>query len=91
MPTIAEMYADLESADASGDYELAKVIASKIKQSQQPTRTTPAPMTQTPAQAALQGAGRGIASLAGGAIRGAGSIGATMVAPGDMIADYMLG
>ena len=94
MPTIDEMYADLESADAAGDYELANVIASKIKQAQ---KSKPLPMKMqpalpTPTQAAVAGGVRGIGNLLAGAIlRGPGSIGSTILTPADMAIDYMRG
>lgn len=89
MPTIDEMYADLEQADASGDYELARVIASRIKSAQ--AKPQPAQKLPTPAEAAIGGARRGVASLVGGALRGAGSIGSTVVAPADYLSDMVFG
>lgn len=93
MPTIDEMYADLESADAAGDYELANVIASKIKQAQKskPLPLKPQPALPTPTQAAVSGASRGLGNLIAGGVRGAGSIGSTVLAPADYAMDYFLG
>lgn len=64
MPTIDEMYADLEQADASGDYELARVIASRIKSAQ--AKPQPAQKLPTPAEAAFESGRRGgMAALQG--------------------------
>lgn len=100
MPSLNEMYADLEAADSAGDFELAKVIASKIKQAQsapkrplgEPVlRMGPSQQLPTPGQAALGAAGQAVTDLGAGLLRGAGSIGSTIVAPGDMLADAILG
>ena len=95
MPTIDEMYADLESADAAGDYELANVIASKIKQAQKskplPLKPQSRTAMPTPTQAAVSGAARGLGNLIAGGVRGAGSIGSTVLAPADYAMDYFLG
>lgn len=96
MPSIDEMYADLEAADSSGDIELAQAIASRIKQAQsapkrplgQPVmRGGYSPAIPSPGEAALGAAGQAVKDIGAGLLRGAGSIGATIVAPGDMLVD----
>lgn len=59
----------------------------------QPTSAQPQ-QAKTPAQAepsVLRSIGKSLGNLAAGAVRGAGSIGATIVAPGDILADALLG
>lgn len=84
MASIDEMMADLAEADAAGDYELANVIAAKIKASKPaPRPATPSKPLPTPVDAAIGGAKRGAGSLVGGLVRGAGSIGSTVLSPFD--------
>lgn len=54
-------------------------------------RKGPEQQLPTPGQAALGAAGQAVTDLGAGLVRGAGSIGSTLVAPGDWLADKMMG
>lgn len=86
MPIVEVYGQNIDFGDLEGE-ALQSAVASAAAQlapRQRQQRAQP-PATPTPGQAAMQGAKRGIASLAGGALRGAGSIGATVLAPADML------
>lgn len=93
----------LLAAHAAGDVDAARKLAQAYQAAGTPARRTS--LTRSPisaesdaravenaggAMAALRGAGGAIRDMAAGAVRGAGSIGATIVAPGDMLADAIL-
>jgi hypothetical protein len=90
MPTRDELYNALRNADKAGDAEGARKLAAYIQ-------SLPAePPAAAPAQPAEQSGvlgsiKKGAVNLAAGAVRGAGSIGATILAPVDMISDAMDG
>lgn len=85
MPTRDELYTALRNADAAGDTAAATRLASHIRSTQSAANATPKP------QEKAGGIGQGIGNLAAGAIRGAGSIGATLLAPLDMARDALDG
>lgn len=74
-----DLYAALRNADAAGDVEAARKLAAYIQ-------GMPAP-EQSLGSKVKQGAG----NLVAGAVRGAGSIGATLVAPYDIAKDALEG
>lgn len=86
--TEAEMMHDLQAADAAGDVELAQHIAERIKAARV-AAPPPAPARAEPS--ALRSAARGAGNLVAGAVRGAGSIGATILAPYDVARDALAG
>jgi hypothetical protein len=81
MANIDELSAALVKADAAGNAADAKAFADEIRRVRQ--IPTAAPVSEIPSE-------RGFAGMAGdvlaGAVRGAGSIGATLMAPFDVIA-----
>lgn len=83
MATIDQLNAALVKADAAGDTEGARMLAGEIRKMRQ---SMPA---EQPAEEGsfLQGLG----NVAAGALRGAGSIGATIMAPKDIISDAIAG
>lgn len=82
MPSMDELYTALRNADAAGDTAAAQRLAAHIK-----TVQAAAP-TPTAEQSSF---GQHLGNMAAGALRGAGSIGATLMAPIDMIGDAMDG
>lgn len=92
MPIVSVYGKNIDFGDLEGE-ELQTAVASAAAQlkpkpakAEKPSKPLP-----TPAAAAVDGGKRGLFNLVGGAIRGAGSIGATIVAPSDMLADALLG
>ncbi len=90
------------AAHAAGDVEAARKLAAAYKAADAPARPRgPGAISEESdrravenaggAMAALRGAGQGLRDIAAGALRGAGGIGATIVAPGDMAADALFG
>ena len=84
MATIDQLSAALVKADAAGDTEGARMLAGEIRKMRQ---ATPAPQPVEEKGGALQTLG----NVAAGALRGAGSIGATLLAPKDIISDALAG
>jgi hypothetical protein len=74
MADLAQLERALRNADAAGDVDAARTIAQAIQQ----TRTTAKP--------ALPFGMQTVANIGGGLVRGAGSIGATLLTPYDLIA-----
>ncbi|HET7832358.1 MAG TPA: hypothetical protein VFK88_05285 [Gallionella sp.] len=90
MPTRDELYNALRNADKAGDAEGARKLAAYIQSL--PAETPPAaPPTTNPETGVLDSIKQGAVNLAAGAVRGAGSIGATILAPIDMAKDAMNG
>ena len=85
MADLQRYYTALRNADAAGDTEAARQIASQIKlmQSQQNSAVPEGDWTDK----AIQGA----ANLFSGGLRGAGSIGSTLMLPVDMVKQKMRG
>ncbi|HQS64965.1 hypothetical protein [Acidovorax sp.] len=84
MATLEQLSAALIKADAAGNAADAKVFADEIRR----IRATPAAPAET---SFMQDVGQGVGNLAAGALRGAGSIGATLLAPVDMAKDAING
>ena len=76
MATIEQLSAALVKADAAGNAADAKVFADEIRK----MRAAPVEPQET---SMLQDIGQGVGNLAAGAVRGAGSIGATLMRPFD--------
>lgn len=76
---LAQMETALRNADAAGDVEAATQLARAIKQARV---SEPAQDTRPPLQRFLNDLGTGV-------VRGAGSIGATLMAPQDMLQDFI--
>jgi hypothetical protein len=88
MATIEQLSAALVKADAAGNSADAKVFADEIRK----LRGAPAPAAaEAPEPGMLASIGQGVGNLAAGAVRGAGSIGATLLAPYDMAKDALAG
>lgn len=85
MATIEQLSAALVKADAAGNGADAKVFADAIRK----MRAAPAPVEPEPST--MASIGQGLGNLAAGAVRGAGSIGATLLAPYDMAVDAIKG
>lgn len=78
------LYQALRNADAAGDTQAATRLAQYIREiDAQPVQ---APEPAKPEPTLMQSIGQGINDLVGGGLRGAGSIGATMMTPVDIIA-----
>jgi hypothetical protein len=75
MAEIDRYYSALQNAHAAGDTEAARQIAARIKA----MRSQPEPST-------MQNLAQGAGDLAAGVVRGAGSIGATLMTPFDALA-----
>lgn len=85
MATLEQLSAALIKADAAGNADDAKVFADEIRK----MRGAPASEAKEPGM--LSAIGQGVGNLAAGAVRGAGSIGATLLAPYDMARDAIDG
>ena len=83
MATIDQLNAALVKADAAGDVEGARMLAGEIRKMRQ----------SMPAEQPAEEGGflQGLGNVAAGALRGAGSIGATIMAPKDIISDAIAG
>jgi hypothetical protein len=77
MATIEQLSAALIKADAAGNSADAKVFADEIR------RLRAAPQAEPAETSLAQDIGQGVGNLAAGALRGAGSIGATLMRPFD--------
>lgn len=84
MATLDQLQDALIKADAAGNVDDARAFADEIRKMRGTTQATPEPSMM---QSIKQGAG----NLAAGAVRGAGSIGATLLAPYDMAKDALDG
>lgn len=76
-----QLYTALRNADAAGDTEAATKIASYIK----------GLPDEAPAESKQTSLAQHVGNLAAGAVRGAGSIGATILAPIDIASDFIDG
>lgn len=87
MADIKQLERALINADAAGDAEAARALAAKI------VKMRGAPAQEQPKQerSMLDEAKQGAGNLAAGLVRGAGSIGATLLAPVDMAKDALAG
>lgn len=87
MADLQQLERALVKADAAGDSDAAKAFASEIRKMRGAT-PQPAPKEES---SLLSNIGQGIGNTAAGLVRGAGSIGATLLAPIDMAKDAMAG
>lgn len=85
MATLEQLSAALVKADAAGNAEDAKALADAIRA----MRGTPAASAAEPSM--LDNIKQGVGNAAAGLVRGAGSIGATIVAPFDIAKDAIAG
>lgn len=86
MATLEQLHSALVKADAAGDADAARAFAGEIRR----MRGSSA-QEATPAPEEKGGFLQGVGNLAAGAVRGAGSIGATLVAPYDIAKDALAG
>lgn len=93
MATRDELYTALRNADKAGDAEGAKKLAAYIQAmpADAPAQPTMADQSRAAGKQAAQNLVQGIGNVAAGAVRGAGSIGATILTPWDMIQDARQG
>jgi hypothetical protein len=87
MPTREELYTALRNADKAGDTEGARKLANYIQS--MPADAPAAP--PAPQTSVLDSVKQGAINLASGAVRGAGSIGATLMWPIDKATDMIMG
>lgn len=87
MATLDQLSAALVKADAAGNTDDARVFAAEIRK----MRAKPAVEAPKPEKSINQSFLEGARDLTAGAVRGAGSIGATLVAPYDMAKDAIAG
>ena len=87
MPTRDELYNALRNADKAGDTEGARKLANYIQSLPADAPTTP----QAAQTGMLDNIKQGAVNLAAGAVRGAGSIGATLMWPIDKATDMIKG
>lgn len=85
MPSMDELYTALRNADAAGDTAAAQRLAAHIQSAK---AITPA---AAPEQSTMASIGDGLRNLGAGAVRGAGSIGATLMWPIDKATDMIQG
>jgi hypothetical protein len=83
MADMGQLERALVRADAAGDKDAARSFASEIRKMRA--------STEKPERSLLSDIGQGIGNLTAGALRGAGSIGATILAPYDMAKDALNG
>jgi hypothetical protein len=92
MATREELFTALRNADASGDTVGAAKLAAYIKSMPAPQSSAASDQTATAAPTTtLESIKQGAGNLLAGALRGAGSIGATLLAPIDMAKDAING
>lgn len=84
MATLEQLQSALVKADAAGDADAARAFAGEI-------RRLRGDATQSALPPQTNSFGQGIGNLAAGLVRGAGSIGATLVAPYDIAKDAING
>lgn len=82
MATLDQLSSALVKADAAGDTEGARMLAGEIRRMRSEAPAEPTMM---------QNIGQTLGNIGAGALRGAGSIGATIMAPKDMISDALDG
>lgn len=87
MADIKQLERALINADAAGDADAARALAGEIRKMRSAPKTEPAAAEPSLMSDIAQGAG----NLVAGAVRGAGSIGATILAPYDMAKDALDG
>lgn len=88
MASREELYQALRNADAAGDADGARKLAAYI---QSMPADAPTPVATKPQTSVAQDIKQGAGNLVAGAVRGAGSIGATILAPYDMAKDAIAG
>jgi hypothetical protein len=90
MADLDQLYTALKNADAAGDTAGAQKLAAYIKA--QPTQVAqPAAPAAEPEPSMMDSVKQGAANLGSGLVRGAGSIGATILYPVDKITDMVKG
>jgi hypothetical protein len=87
MADIKQLERALINADAAGDADAARALAGEIRKMRSAPKAGPAAAESSLMGDIAQGAG----NLVAGAVRGAGSIGATILAPYDMAKDAIAG
>lgn len=88
MADIKQLEAALVKADAAGNADDARVLAAEIRRMRS---AAPVESQSQPKRTILDDAKQGLGNLLAGGVRGAGSIGATILAPADMLNDALLG
>jgi hypothetical protein len=92
MATRDELYQALRNADAAGDTEGARKLAVYIQTLPAEEKAIATKASEsTPEPSTMEKIGQGAGNLVAGAVRGAGSIGATILAPYDMAKDALAG
>lgn len=86
MATLEQLHAGLIKADAAGNTDDARAFASEIRRMQ--AAPTPA---QAPETSLFQDVKQGLGNVIAGGVRGAGSIGSTLIAPYDIAKDALAG
>lgn len=88
MATLEQLQSALIKADAAGNTDDARAFASEIRKMQAaPTSTT----AQAPETSFFQDVKQGLGNVIAGGVRGAGSIGSTLIAPYDIAKDALAG
>lgn len=82
MATLEQLQNGLIKADAAGNVEDARAFANEIRK----MRSTP----EAPQPSVMESIKQGVGNLAAGAIRGAGSIGSTILSAGEMLPSRMI-
>ncbi len=88
MADIQQLERALVKADAAGDVDAARAFAAEIRKLRTTPAAAPAP---APEKSFAEKVGQGLGNLGAGLVRGAGSIGATILAPVDIINDAIDG
>jgi len=86
MATLEQLQSALVKADAAGNTDDARAFASEIRKMQ----ATSAP-AQAPETSLFQDVKQGLGNVIAGGVRGAGSIGSTLIAPYDIAKDALAG
>ncbi len=88
MATLEQLQSALIKADAAGNTDDARAFASEIRKMQ----AAPTPATaQAPETSFFQDVKQGLGNVIAGGVRGAGSIGSTLIAPYDIAKDALAG
>lgn len=82
---------EINGPDGATPEQVIAAAQQMVPNEPQAAPAAPQKPLRTPMQAATDSAKQSLTNLAAGAVRGAGSIGALAVLPGDMIADALLG
>ena len=85
MATLEQLSAALVKADAAGNVDDARAFATEIRKMREPVAAPKAETTM------MENIKQGAGNVAAGLVRGAGSIGATLLAPKDIISDAIDG